>query len=283
MAFRFVQVTDHHLTSRESLLTRGFSTNYAFRAVMRHIAEHAGGGTGSFGMAPSFIVSTGDLGDVDPPAGYRAARRLLHAHQKAVSAPGPLTVSLNGTDETLLYVLPGNHDDLPSMTRTLFPGTRRNAASSNADRLNTWFEHDGVRFVFVDWGRGAKASSTPEMFGFLSAALEGGRPAVILTHHHVAPCGAAWLDEFIADDVDRFWGALRGKNVLGVLSGHIHMTTETVVEGIPVLTVRSTCFQFAQQAQPLLTLEPPQYRIVTIDGDGLTSEVVEVALGRLRV
>jgi len=278
MAFSFVQVTDHHLTSSESMLTRGFSTNYSFRAVLRHIAEHSGSGAGASWPAPSFIVSTGDLGDIDPPAGYRAARRLLHARQEPVSAPGPLTVSLNGTEQMPMYLLPGNHDDGAAMVRALFPGSLRGRARGSLDRLNIWFEHGGVRFVFVDWGRRAKASSTPEMFEFLSRALEAGRPAVILTHHHVAPCGAAWLDDFIADDVDRFWAALRGKPVLGVLSGHIHMTTETVVEGIPVLTVRSTCFQFAQEARPLLLLEPPQYRVVTIDGDVLTSRVVEVAL-----
>jgi 3',5'-cyclic AMP phosphodiesterase CpdA len=278
MAFSFVQVTDHHLTSSESMLTRGFSTNYSFRAVMGHIAKHSGSGAGASWEAPSFIVSTGDLGDINPPAGYRAARRLLHPRQVLVSAPGPLTVSLNGTDETPMYLLPGNHDDGVAMARALFPGSPRSRASGSPDRLNTWFEHEGVRFVFVDWGRRAKASSTPEMFELLSTALEAGHPAVILTHHHVAPCGAAWLDDFIADDVDRFWAALRGKHVLGVLSGHIHMTTETVVEGIPALTVRSTCFQFAQQARPLLLLEPPHYRVVTIDGDVLTSRVVEVAL-----
>jgi 3',5'-cyclic AMP phosphodiesterase CpdA len=276
MTFSFVQVTDHHLTANESLLTRGFSTNYSFRAVMRHIAAQAG--ADAPGMAPSFIVSTGDLGDIDPPAGYRAARRLLHAPKQNACAPGPLLVSLNGADRTPMYFLPGNHDDGKAMARALFPGGRRGAASGGPDRLNTWFEYGEVRFVFVDWGRRAKASSTPEMFVFLSQALESGQPAVVLTHHHVAPCGAAWLDDFIADDVDRFWDVLRGKHVLGVLSGHIHMTTETVVEGVPVLTVRSTCFQFARQARPLLTLEPPQYRVVTIDGDGLTSKVVEVSL-----
>jgi 3',5'-cyclic-AMP phosphodiesterase len=282
MTFSFVHVSDHHLTSKESLLTRGFSTNYSFRTVMRHIAEHTVGETGSLGPAPSFIVSTGDLGDVDPPTGYRAARRLLHVRREAAPAPGPLTVSLNGTDRIPMYFLPGNHDDGKAFVRSLFPGSRRGAAGGNPDRLNTRFDHDGIRFVFVDWGRRAKASSTPEMFDFLSASLEAGRPVVILTHHHVAPCGAAWLDDFIADDVDRFWAALRGKRVLGVLSGHIHMTTDTVVEGIPVLTVRSTAFQFACQARPLLTLEPPHYRLVTIDGDGLTSQVVEVSLGPLR-
>jgi 3',5'-cyclic-AMP phosphodiesterase len=276
MAFSFVQITDHHLTARESLLTRGFSTNYAFRAVLGHIAEHAGADGPE--TAPSFIVSTGDVGDVDPPAGYRAARRLLKARREAVAAPGPLAVSLDGTHETPLYVFPGNHDDVGAMAGSLFRDRSPSAALDQAGRLHTWFERDGVRFVFIDWGRRAKASSSPEMFDFLSTALETRLPAVILTHHHVTPCGAAWLDDFIADDVERFWAALRGKRVLGVLSGHIHMTTETVVAGIPVLTVRSTCFQFARQARPLLTLEPPHYRVVTIEGDALTSRVVEVEL-----
>jgi 3',5'-cyclic AMP phosphodiesterase CpdA len=101
---------------------------------------------------------------------------------------------------------------------------------------------------------------------------------VILTHHHVAPIGVPWLDNFIADDIDRFWQTVRGKSVLGVLSGHVHMTTETIVEGIPVLTLRSTGFQFARHPQPLLTLEPPHYRVVTIAGGVLTSRVVEVAI-----
>jgi len=53
MAFTFIQLTDHHLTAHESVLMRGFSTNYAFSAVIRHIAAHAAE------IAPAFIVSTG--------------------------------------------------------------------------------------------------------------------------------------------------------------------------------------------------------------------------------
>jgi hypothetical protein len=278
MAFSFVQVTDHHLTSSESVLTRGFSTNYSFRAVMRHIAEHAVTGADLDSKAPSFIVSMGDLGEKDPPAAYRVVRQILRARTEGARPPGPLPVSIAGTREIPMYFLPGNHDDLEGMFRHLFPGSQPGSPGSRPDRLNIWFEHGGVRFVCLDWGREAKASSTPEMFDFLSLALGEGHPAVILTHHHVAPIGVAWLDGFIADDVHRFWEIVRHKHVLGVLSGHVHMTTERVVEGIPVLTLRSTAFQFARQARPLLTLEPPHYRLVTIDGDVLTSKVFEVAL-----
>jgi Icc protein len=273
MAFSFVQITDHHLTADESVLTRGFSTNYAFRRVIRHIAEHA------VEINPSFMVSTGDLGDIDPPGAYRAAAQILRARVEGARAPGPVTVSLDGFVELPMYFLPGNHDDLASMVPLLFPGGYGSAPSaSGTDRIDRWFEHGAVRFVCVDWGRADRAHSTPTTFDFLSAALQDGAPAVILTHHQVAPTGAEWLDRFIAADIARFWEALRGRNVLGVLSGHVHMTTETTVDGIPVFTLRGTGFQFARQARPLITLEPPQYRVVTIDGGKLTSEVFEVAL-----
>jgi 3',5'-cyclic-AMP phosphodiesterase len=273
MAFTFIQVTDHHLTANESVLTRGFSTNYAFRRVMRHIAEHAAE------IRPLFIVSTGDLGEMDPPGAYRAAAQILCARVEGASAPGPVMVSLDGSVELPMYFLPGNHDVLGAMLRFLFPGGAGSAPfASGPDRIDRWFEHGGIRFVCVDWGRADKAHSTPATFDFLSAALQDGAPAVILTHHQVAPTGAPWLDRFIAADVARFWDIVRGKNVLGVLSGHVHMTTETAVDGIPVFTLRGTGFQFARQERPLITLESPHYRVVTIDGGKLTSEVVEVAL-----
>jgi Icc protein len=279
MAFSFFQITDHHLTSSDAVLTRGFSTNYAFRTMMQHLAAHLTHQGGPARIAPEFIISTGDLGEPDPLEAYRAAPRLLGASVEGIAAPGPLHVTIGGLDHMPMYFLPGNHDDLPGMIRHLFPGSTGSApAGRDLERLNVCFERNGIRFVCLDWGRDAKAVSTPGMFDLLSASLEDKQPAVILTHHHVAPIGAAWLDNFIADDISRFWEIVRGKRVLGVLAGHVHITSETVVEGVPVMTLRSTAFQFARQDRPLLTLEPPQYRVVTIDGDILTSEVFEVAL-----
>ena len=40
MDFSFVQITDHHLRETEATLTSGYSTAYALRTVLRHIAEH---------------------------------------------------------------------------------------------------------------------------------------------------------------------------------------------------------------------------------------------------
>jgi hypothetical protein len=56
------------------------------------------------------------------------------------------------------------------------------------------------------------------------------------------------------------------------------MTHEQLVAGIPVLTLRSTAFQFASTDEPLIALEPPHYRFVTIHNDVLTSRIFEVPL-----
>ena len=103
-------------------------------------------------------------------------------------------------------------------------------------------------------------------------------PAIVLIHHQVVPVGARWMDRFLADEMEPFWKALAGHDVLGILCGHLHNTYEQLVNNIPVLGLRSTVFQFAVQDEPLIILEPPQYRLVTVHEGVLTSRVFEVEL-----
>jgi Icc protein len=243
MSFSFVQITDHHLTESEATLLHGFSTTYSFRAVMRHIAQ-------TIGDRADFIVSTGDLVEPSPSAAYPALRRTLNIGSYTTRAPGPLPVSIEGLHEFPMYLFPGNHDDRSLLLQT----------------------------VFVDWGPDAKAVAAPGMFEFLAQALESDLPSVILMHHHPVPVQARWLDKFIADDIERFWEVVAGRPVLGIFCGHVHMTHETVVEGIPVFSLRSTMFQFAAQDTPLLCLQPPHYRLVTIQDGVLTTKLFEVPL-----
>ena len=73
--------------------------------------------------------------------------------------------------------------------------------------------------------------------------------------------------------------ARAGGRVLAVLHGHTHLTVETALAGVKVLGLRSTHFSFAQAGDEwLYVLRPPQYRVVTVAGDALSSEGVEVAL-----
>jgi len=265
MTFSFVQISDHHLLETEDGLIRGFAPAPALRAVLRHMA----GSPAS--SAADFIVSTGDLVNNGAAAEYQAARRVLGLAGQ-IAAPGPLPLTAEGLRDKPFYCLPGNHDDREYFFTTLF------GEAQPRPLLNASFVHQGVQFVCLDVGPAVKAALHPATLAVLAQALTAGMPSIILIHHAVVPVGARWMDRFLADNMEPFWQALDGHEVLGILCGHLHNTYEQLVNNIPVLALRSTVFQFAVQDEPLIVLEPPQYRLVTVHDGILTSRVYEVEL-----
>jgi Icc protein len=263
--FAFVQISDHHLGASETALLRGLAPAHTFRAVLRHIAQNVAG-------QADFIVSTGDLIEPSSDAAYKAALAILNVNSHPQQTPGPLFVSVEGLINYPMYFLPGNHDDRLKFCAHLFPQVRPIAL------FNTTFVHQGIQFVCVDWGSQVKAVANPATLDFVAHALKSERPSILMMHHYPAPIGSAWLDSFIADEVDRFWNRVRGQNVLGIFCGHAHITYETIVDGIPVYGLRSTIFQFARTDEPVLCLEPPHYRLVTIENDQISTQVFEVPL-----
>ena len=264
MSFSFIHITDHHLSESESSLVRGFSLSHAFRAVMRHIAENA---------APyaDFLITTGDLVEPASNVAYRTLVHMLDVQGDSAEAPGPLRVSMEGLQAFPMYFLPGNHDDRNDFFLCLYPRT------PPMPLMNLAFLHKGVQFICLDWGLQSKAIAHPETLDFLARSLEAGLPSIILMHHHLVSIGSRWLDGFVLDD-ERFWEIVSNRNVMGIFCGHVHITYDKVVEGIPVLGLRSTAFPLALQNEPLLCLLPPHYRFVTIQNDILTTRVFEVPL-----
>ena len=272
MNFSFVQITDHHILESETALFRGFSTAHTLRAVLAHIAANLAGKI-------DFIVSTGDLVNSPTPDSYQTLTRLLNVQANppknrglSASAPGPLKILLDGAHEVPLYCLPGNHDDRVNFYNCLFP------AEAPRPLMNAVFEHQGIQFVCLDWGPDTKATLHRETLDFLERALRSSQPSIVMMHHHLYPTGSRWLDEFIADGSEQFWKTIAGRNVLGVICGHAHMTYDKMVVGIPVFGLRSTCFQFALQDEPLTCLQPPHYRLVTLQNGILTTRIFEVPL-----
>lgn len=265
MSFSFLQISDHHLRERDDMLSRGYNTAYAFCRVLRHIAGHNAART-------DFLVTTGDLVDNGTDAEYRAAFERLQLEFHASAPPGPHFVSGEGLPRLPMYFLPGNHDPRDAFFRNLYPHAPPRAWN------NASFMHKGIQFLTVDFGPATKGVAHPEMLEFLERALAANAPAIIFSHHPVVRVDTPWLDEFLADDVEKFWDAVRGKNVLAVLTGHLHMTYQEQVETIPVLGLRATTFQFARGAEKLFCLQPPHYRLVTVQDNEITSELYEVEL-----
>lgn len=267
-SFSFIQITDHHLLESEERLREGFSPGYALRMVMRHIAEHVADKV-------DFIISTGDLVDPCTDETYQGAMKLLGVNSSA-ALPGPQRINIEGLQDFPMYFLPGNHDDREMFTRHLFPG------SKPVNLCNFAINHKGVQLVFMDWGPESKAHLFPETRDFLAKALGADMPSVIVCHQHVKKIGSRWLDEFLADNLDEFWGVVtnpgvKGK-VLGILCGHTHITYEEGYEGIPIFGLRSTAFPLARTDEPLSLLAPPHYRFVHIHDGVLTSRIYEVPI-----
>ena len=241
MNFSFVQITDHHITASDAELLEGFSSRHALRAVLAHISQNVG-------KHADFIVSTGDLVESPSEASYQGFLQLLHTRDGFSEAPGPLLISPGELHEFPMYVLPGNHDDRSDFFKYLFP---RSPASS---LMNLSFVHKGVQFICLDWGTQSKANAHPDMLSFLAQSLELGLPSIILMHHQPVPIGSRWLDDFIANDIDQFWKTVSGKHVLGIFCGHVHISYEKIVQGIPVFGLRSTSYSFVLQDEPLACL-----------------------------
>lgn len=245
------------------MLTRGYAMAFAFRAVMRHIAQHH--------AAVDFIVSTGDLVDNGLDAEYQQFRRMLGITTTS-DAPGPQNVTIAGLQNMPMYFLPGNHDPREAFFRNLFPATALTA-------LNTTFMHKGIQFVCLDWGAENKAIPTPALFPHLTQALQSDAPTIILTHHNVAPSGMAYVDHYIADEIGKFAQLIEGQRVLGIFSGHAHITYTSQVGGVPAYGLRSTMFSFAQCGDTLLRiLGDLNYRVVTVTDGQLSTEIVEVPI-----
>ena len=225
MTFSFIQITDHHILDSETALLKGFSTAYAFRAVLRHIAENHAGDV-------DFIVSTGDLVDKPTEANYHNLGQMLQLDENTASAPGPLRISIEGLQAFPFYCLPGNHDDRDLFFRSLFPQTRP------ARLMNAAFIHKGVQFICLDLGPRSKAELHAETLDFLARSLHAGLPAILLLHHALVPIGSRWLDAFLADTYDPFWQIVSGRAVLGIFCGHVHNTYETSRAGHPHLRAK---------------------------------------------
>ena len=266
--FSFIQITDHHLMESEDTLREGFSPGHALRMVMRHISDHVAD-------KADFIISTGDL--VEPPTAetYHCAVKLLGIKAPA-ALPGPQKINLEGLYDYPMYFLPGNHDDRELMTHYLF------SHSESPGLYNFAFVHKGVQFVFMDWGLETKAHLFLETHDFLAKALQADLPSVIVCHQHVRPIGFKWLDEFLADNLSTFWEIVADpdvkEKVLGILSGHVHITYEEDYQGIPVLGLRSTAYPFAKSDELQIILAPPHYRYITIQNGVLTSRIYKVII-----
>ncbi|RST86869.1 phosphodiesterase [Aquibium carbonis] len=174
---------------------------------------------GTIQPKPSFVVASGDLSNRGDAESYVMLKELMSA-----------------LDMPVVYSL-GNHD-----TRE---GFYRGMLGREAD-LDAPYDHDavidGIHVVTID-------SSTP---GFIGGSIDEAQfawlaetldrhpdlPKLIVSHHPPAlgdePDWAHWRTVHF-DHSQRLADMLKGRNVIGILSGHIHHDRVSSWHGIPVV------------------------------------------------
>ena len=167
---------------------------------------------------PAFAVVSGDLTNHGDVASYRHLRERLA-----------------GLGLSLLYAL-GNHDTRPGFYQGMLDRTRD---------LDEPYCHEavigGVHVVVLDSsvpGRigGALAEAT---FAFLDRALASHPDVakIVVVHHAPALDETSQLpwETLGQEDSARLAAAIRGRNVAGILCGHVHVDRVSVWNGVPVV------------------------------------------------
>jgi len=96
------------------------------------------------------------------------------------------------------------------------------------------------------------------------------RHAVVAMHHHCTLSQSEWLDTMVIENREELFARLRPfPQVKLILTGHIHQVLETEKQGINILSVPSTCFQFKPRCKNF-TLDriAPGYRVINLHPDG---------------
>ncbi|MBB6510287.1 3',5'-cyclic AMP phosphodiesterase CpdA [Rhizobium soli] len=248
----FIHITDLHVGNPSVADSHLFSdTSATLSRVLALI--------GSMDRKPQFIIASGDLTNRGDVESYRQLRSLMAA-----------------TDVPVVYAI-GNHDTRAGFYKGMLDRT---------SDLDAPYDHDqvigGIHIVTLDTTTPGEigGSLTPAQFAWLAHALDrhGDLPKLIVAHHAPVLGDAVPWDHWRTIEFSQsqqLAGVLKGRNILGILSGHIHHDRFSSWHGIPVIVGMGQ-----HAATDILTtdilrmVEGASFGIGTIRTSGLTMALV---------
>ncbi|WMT88615.1 metallophosphoesterase [Pelagibacterium sp. 26DY04] len=248
----FIHITDLHIGNPAVPDDHLFSDT---SATLARVLEMIG----TMDQTPRFIIASGDLTNRGDVESYYQLKAIMAA-----------------TDLPVIYAL-GNHD-----TRE---GFYRGMLEQSTD-LDAPYDHDqviaGVHIITLDTTTPGQigGSLTPEQFDWLAGKLDAHPelPKLIVAHHAPALGDTPPWDHWRTIDFDqsqKLAQLLKDRNILGILSGHIHHDRFSVWHGIPVIVGMGQ-----HAATDILTLDVLRmvdggsFGIGTIRSSGLTMALV---------
>lgn len=248
----FIHITDLHVGNPAVADDHLFSdTSATLARVLQMI--------GTMDNKPQFIIASGDLTNRGDAESYR--------HLKSIMA---------ATDLPVVYAI-GNHDTRPGFYEGMFGRT---------SDMDAPYDHQeviaGIHVITLDTTTPGEigGSLTPEQFVWLAGALDthSELPKLIVAHHAPALGDTPPWDHWRTIEFgqsQQLAKLLKGRNILGILSGHIHHDRFSVWHGIPVIVGMGQ-----HAATDILTtdilrmVEGASFGIGTIRSSGLTMALV---------
>jgi Icc protein len=188
-------------------------------------------------IRPEALVFTGDLADLGEPEAYTRLRGIVE----------PAAARM---DAQVIWVM-GNHDERLQYSKALFGG---GGSETPQDRV---YDIRGLRIISLDTTVPGyhHGDLSDEQLDWLAAELS--TPAehgtLIAVHHPPIPTPLLWAMQMLElHNQDRFAEVIAGTDVRGILAGHLHYSTHSLVAGIPVSVAAATCYTLDLSAKDRL-------------------------------
>jgi 3',5'-cyclic-AMP phosphodiesterase len=170
---------------------------------------------------PAFIVISGDLTNNGQVEEFHELKRLLADIQL------PVLLSL------------GNHDTQEKFYEIVLEQPERGNARYHYSQDFEVQDGASLRVIVLDSSAPIKVHGTinPEQFEWLERELEADpeMPKLMIVHHPPTAMHLPIFEHinFDAADAAKLQAMLKGKNVIGVLSGHVHYDQISIRHGVP--------------------------------------------------
>ncbi len=207
----FVHLSDLHIVHPDAQDDHLFSdTASTLQAVKAAIA--------ALEPRPSFVVISGDLTNRGTKENFLELKRLL-----------------SDIEVPVLLAL-GNHDSREGFYEFVL--------DEGAGKSSPYFYSrtiDGLHVIVLDSSTPNKVHGTlePEQFEWLERELaqRTDLPKIVVVHHPISPMHLPIFTTINFDQADaaRLEAMLEQKNVIGVLSGHVHFDQVSVRRGVPYI------------------------------------------------
>ncbi len=244
---KVLQLTDTHLTASKDGHLLGMQTSHSLDCVLDLVTlRHTD---------IDLVLITGDLSQDGTAASYE----LLGQHLQRLDAPS--------------CWLPGNHDDAANMDSVDAPGREKARVVKG--------KHWQIVLLNSQVPGKVYGELAADQLQLLEQSLQQSPQlhTLITFHHHPKPMGSRWIDNIGIRNCDELLAIVeRYDNAKCLLWGHVHQSSDEVINGVRYLSSPSTCVQFEPNSEDFsVDRKGPGYRWLVLNPDGsIDTEVQRV-------